>query len=288
MRLISVPNVSEGRNSSFLDELKDSVEARGGRVLDIHSDPVHNRSVLTAAGTDDQLVEGMVALADRCTQIDLTKHQGVHPRLGGLDVCPFVPLNSDLDHATAVAVHAAKRIAGETGLSVYLYGSASPRESRSLPSLRKGGLEALAERARAGLAPDFGPQEIDLRRGVVCVGSRGPLVAFNVWLRCGEVDAKRIAARVRTTGGGPSGIRALGLQIEEGISQVSMNLTDPRKTGIDEAFAEVAHLAKTGGIEISATEIVGLPPAVLMPNPQKEAARLLLAPGRSLETVLQD
>ena len=287
MRLISVPNVSEGRNSSFLDELKESVEARGGRVLDIHSDPVHNRSVFTAAGADDQLVEGMVALADRCTQIDLTKHQGVHPRLGGLDVCPFVPLDSDLDHATGVAVHAAKRIAGETGLSVYLYGSASGK-ARSLPSLRKGGLEGLAERARAGFAPDFGPQEIDPRRGVVCVGSRGPLVAFNVWLRSGEVDAKRIAAGVRTTGGGKPGIRALGLQIEEEVSQVSMNLIDPRKTGIDEAFEEVARLAIARGIEILGTEIVGFPPAVLMPNPQKEVARLLLAPGRSLETVLQD
>lgn len=289
MGLIAVPNVSEGRNVALIERLKGEMASGGARVLDTHSDTLHNRSVFTVAGDDDKLTAAAVTLAANCLEIDLTAQQGLHPRLGGLDVCPFVPLGSDLEPAIEIAVNAARDIAGETDLPVFLYEAASVREeTRSLPSLRRGGLQELAHRVAAGLTPDFGPAEIDPRRGAVCVGARRPLIAFNVILRSGAAEASRIAVSIRTSGGGPPGIRALGWGLQPGRAQVSMNLTDPQQTGIDVAFDAVAHEAQRVGIRVVGTEIVGLPPERFMPDPQKEAARLLIRPGRSLENALRN
>jgi glutamate formiminotransferase / 5-formyltetrahydrofolate cyclo-ligase len=256
-------------------------------VLDIHSDAVHNRSVFTISATNDNLVNGVVALAKGCLAIDLSIHRGIHPRLGGLDVCPFVPLADDLEEAKDVAVRAAGAIADAADIPVYLYEAAAP-EARSLPSLRKGGVDELIRRAREGFVPDFGPRDIDKRRGVVCVGARGPLIAFNVMLRADEVVAQSIAGRIRTSGGGPPGVRAYGWGLAQDKAQVSMNLTQPDVTGIDEVFQIVATEAIAFGASVEGTEIVGLPPARFMPDPQKETARLLIRPGRSLESVLAD
>ena len=289
MGLIAVPNVSEGRNVALIKRLEGEMAFTGARVLDIHSDALHNRSVFTVAGDDEQLIDAAVTLASNCLEIDLTAQQGLHPRLGGLDVCPFVPLGSDLDLAVETAVSAAKHIAEETGLPVFLYEAAAAREeTRSLPTLRRGGLQELGRRVAAGLTPDFGPSEIDRRRGVVCVGARRTLIAFNVILRSGASEASVIAATVRTSGGGRHGIRALGWALEPGRAQVSMNLTDPQQTGIDAVFDVVAHEAQRMGVEVIGTEIVGLPPERFMPDPQKEAARLLIRPGRSLENALRN
>lgn len=289
MGLIAVPNISEGRNGSFLSDLERSIETGGGRVLDVHVDEIHNRTVFTTSGSDTELLDGMVALAAGCQRIDVSQHEGVHPRLGGLDVCPFVPIDSGMERAVEVVQRAGRAIADETGLPVYLYEAAATREeTRSLPQIRRGGLEALARRAAGGFTPDFGPREIDLHRGVVCVGARGALIAFNVWLESDGEAAQRIANRVRTGGGGPPGIRALAWQLSEAQSQVSMNLIAPDETGIDRAFAEVERLAQNEEARITGTEIVGLPLQRHMPDPQKEAARLLIAPGRSLETELRN
>ena len=286
--LIAVPNVSEGRDEDLLERFRGVLEANGVAVLDVHSDAVHNRSVFTLAGRDEALVLGVTELARAALAIDLTEHSGVHPRLGALDVCPFV-IEDEPKRAIDGARAAARRIAREAGLPVFLYGDAAHRdETRSLPQLRSGGLDEVQRRAGNGeLLPDEGPRHIDPAHGVVCVGARRPLIAFNVWLRCDAEAARRIAAEIRSQNGGPPGVRALGWQVRGGLSQVSMNLVAPEETGIDDAFGEVARCAERGAVEIIATEIVGLPPERYLPDPKREAARLLLQPGRSLESVLR-
>jgi glutamate formiminotransferase / 5-formyltetrahydrofolate cyclo-ligase len=282
--LVMIPNVSEGRSENRLRALAAAVRKQGARVLDVHSDPVHNRSVLTVTGDDADLVNASSALALEASAIDLTIHEGVHPRLGGLDVCPFVPHLDDMRRAIAAAHAAGHAIAANANLPVYFYGAAALRQAAAeLPRLRQGGLERLIRRARDGFTPDVGPQEIDPARGVVCVGARGPLIAFNVWLRADSATARNIAAAVRSSSGGQPGIRALGLRIDDSLSQVSMNLVDPEVTGIDAAFEAVRAAAAERGYEVHATEIVGLVPKRYMPDPDAQAARLLVTPGRCLD-----
>lgn len=287
MTLISIPNVSEGRDASFIRRSHSVIADAGGRVLDIHSDTRHNRSVITATGSEQALVAGMAALAGETAKIDLTEHTGLHPRLGGLDVCPIVPQDAQLSDAVALAVRVAEEIAERVHLPVYLYEAAARRaETRNLPDLRRGGLEGLAERARHGLAPDFGPREVDPRRGVVCVGARNPLIAFNVYLRCDGTQAQQVAAQLRESAGGLRGVRALAWDLEEGLAQIAMNLIAPETTGVDRVFEEVRRQAQSASIDVVGTEIVGVPPERFLPNPKKEAARLLIRPGRSLESAL--
>ena len=226
-------------------------------------------------------------LARACRAIDLQNHAGVHPRLGGLDVMPFVVLDGT-EGPVAAARRAAEAIWSAARLPVYLYGLAARRpETRNLPDLRRGGLRELARRARLDLPPDVGTPDIDPGSGVVCVGARPPLVAFNVSLAAGEEVARRIASRVRTSGGGPPGIRALGLPTDARTSQVSMNLTSPDETGIERAFDEVEAHARAEDAVVISCEIVGVPLARHLPHPNSRAARLLAEPGRSLESVLQ-
>ena len=286
--VLAVPNVSEGRNRQRLTAWTATVEARGTFVLDLHSDAVHNRSVLTVAGRERSIPDAMASLAAGALCVDLREHSGVHPRLGGLDVCPIVDEGIGMDAAVEIARATGRTIASEAGIPVYLYAAAATRpETRELPLLRRGGLGALQGRAAAGLTPDFGPARIDVRRGVVCVGARGPLIAFNVWLRCTVTLARAVASQVRAGGGGLPATRALGLPMGEGLSQVSMNLTEPAVTGIDQAFAAVSDAARRAGAAVVGTEIVGLPPERYLPDPDGRAARLLLRPGRSLESALR-
>jgi glutamate formiminotransferase len=288
--LIAIPNVSEGRDRGKVGRLSDAIESAGAHVLDVHSDAVHNRSVLTVAGTSATLPHAMAALADAAGDIDLTRHVGVHPRLGALDVCPLIPHDGDLNKAIRTARATGIQIVERTSLPVYFYGAAATRpETRELPSLRKGGLTTLAKRALSDLPPDLGDPEIDLSRGVVCVGARDVLIAFNVWLRDEKAIAASIARRIRSSGGGPPGIRALPFQIDNApTSQVSMNLIRPSVTGIDDAFDAVATAARELGATIIATEVVGLVPRRFMPDPHAQAARLLFKPGRSLESALTE
>lgn len=230
----------------------------------------------------------MTALAAACaSSIDLTNHRGLHPRLGALDVCPFVYLE-DPGPAVEAARATARKIGSELGLPVLLYGEAARSdERRELPALRRGGLERWVGEFAAGTAPDAGPAIVDPSRGIVCIGARRPLIAFNVWLRAELSIARKIAAEIRASGGGLQGVRALALELDEGWSQVSMNLTEPVATGIDEAFEYVTEAARGAGIRDIRGEIVGLPLERFMPDPAREAARQISPPGRSLESVLR-
>ncbi|MGH2698230.1 MAG: glutamate formimidoyltransferase [Actinomycetota bacterium] len=291
MPLIAVPNISTGSDEETIRALAGVVETSGAAVLDIHSDAVHDRSVFTVSAAPEVLIEAMVALARQARRLNLTTQRGVHPRLGVLDVCPFVPHgDATMESAISAAQSAGALIAERAGLPVYLYGEAAARpETRVLPLIRRGGLGGLLARASRGLAPDFGGPRIDERLGIVCVGARGVLIAFNVWLRCELETARAIAARVRESGGGLEGVRALGLLIEPpDVCQVSMNLTEPQITGIQAAFEVVEAEAAARTASVLATEIVGLPPQRFWPLPDARATRLLRKPGRTLEAALDE
>ncbi len=283
MTLLAVPNVSEGRDRTLIDACVEGVTEQGARVLDLHVDPRHNRSVLTLTAPLPTLIDACVRLAELTDAIDLEVHEGVHPRLGALDVCPFVPHHAPMQDAVHAAREAGRRMATELGRTVYLYGDAARRAAtRELPDLRRGGLRGLAERARAGYLPDEGSGEIDMNRGVVCVGARGPLIAFNVWLRAPVTVARRVAGEVR----GPA-LRALGLEMDDAASQVSMNLIDPEDTGIQEAFARVVTVAARLGAAVVHTEIVGLVEERFLPPVNAQVTRLLIEPGHSVEAALK-
>ena len=226
-------------------------------------------------------------LARAAQAIDLRSQRGAHPRLGGLDVCPFVPHEISISSAVDAAHELGRRIARELALPVYYYGRAAlRRETEELPAIRRGGLEALIRRIDS-FPPDEGPTVASARRGVVCVGARDVLIAFNVWIESDAEEAGSIAREIRETSGGLPGVRALGLPISDNTAQVSMNLVDPRRTGIDDAFAAVKRRAAARGLQILHTEIAGLVPRRYAPRADAEAARLLLEPGRTLEEALR-
>lgn len=282
MTLLAVPNLSEGRDAQVIEALQRAVEGAGARILDTHSDPVHNRTVLTVTAADEVLVEAMVHLATSAAElIDLDAHQGVHPRVGVLDVCPFVPYDDSLETAVEAARAAARRI-GDEGVPVFLYGAGG---APPLPEIRRGGLDGLVERVGAGLAPDYGPSSIEPRTGVVCVGARGPLIAFNVNFDGDLETAKAIAVEARADTNLP-GLRALGFVLPRG-SQVSMNITRPEEVGIDDVFASVESVANRLGTTVVSSEIVGLVEQRYLPDPNAKAARLLIEPGRSVESALR-
>lgn len=282
MPLVAVPNVSEGRRPAVVSQLTLAVERAGGRVLDVHVDAVHNRSVLTVTADPDALVEPLRALARAAAStIDLRRQEGVHPRLGALDVCPIVPIARAMTDAATTA-HAVGRGIAADGIPVYFYDHAA-RDAIDLPALRRGGLDALLERR----PPDLGSRAIDARVGVVCVGARGPLIAFNVVVSADMPTAAAIARKVRTSSGGPPGIRALAFDLGGGRAQISMNLVDPDTTGLDDAFCHVKRAADAAAVPVAHTEIVGLVCERHLPEPDAEAARLLIEPGRSLEAAIE-
>jgi len=270
-----VPNVSEGRRPGVVDEILAAFAGAAPEVLvlDRSCDPDHNRSVLTLAGPGPALLEAAVAGARACARlIDLTRHRGVHPRMGALDVLPFVPLGAatrvaggadpGLDCA-ALALLAGRRIAAEAGVPVYLYGAGRA----SLPAVRGRGFEALRQATAAGARPpDLGGPGLHPTAGATAVGARGPLVAYNVELAGADVElARRIAAAVRERDGGLPAVRAMGVALEgRGLVQVSMNLLDVAVTPPATAFAAVAALAGRAGARVVRSEIVGLVPAAAM------------------------
>jgi len=288
MSLIAIPNLSEGRDARVIAHLSHAVPGAGASLLDVHSDEVHHRTVITAAGHVDVLVSAMTGLAERARSVlDLRTHAGVHPRVGVIDVCPFVPTHSDMDAAVEAAIIAGERIAADAGIPVYLYGEAARREQmRELPGARR----AIADYV-GGTSdrwpPDIGGAAIDPRTGVACVGARGPLIAFNVWLEADVTVARAAARQVRAGDGGLIGVRALGLAMSDRLSQISMNLTRPEDAGIDAAFEVAARLARAAGVRVTRTEVVGLLPERYAPDPMKEAARLMDPPSRLLEPVLR-
>jgi glutamate formiminotransferase len=260
--LESVPNFSEGRDRATIDALAEALGARA-RLLDVHSDPDHNRSVFTLAGSAEELVESLLAgIACARERIDLREHQGAHPRVGAADVVPVVPLvPEDMGRAREAALVLAERVGVELGLPVFLYGELAP--GRGPAFFRNGGFEGLASRVEAGeLAPDFGPAELDERAGGVLVGARRPLIAFNVNL-LGSLDAAReVASAVRERDGGFPGVRALGLDLPSaGLVQVSMNVEDYEAAALHEIVARITAEAGARGAEVVGSELVGLMPA---------------------------
>jgi len=258
-----VPNFSEGRDRETIDAIAGAV-SRGARLLDVHADPDHNRSVFTLVGRDAPLVEALLAaIAVARDRIDLRRHRGAHPRIGAADVVPLVPLAAgDMDRARSAALALAKRVGEELRLPVFLYGEVAP--NRGPAFFRKGGTEELARRLVAGeLAPDFGPRELDPRSGGVVIGARRPLIAFNVDLRGARLeDARAIAAVVRERDGGFPGVRALGLDLPAaGRVQVSMNVEDWEASALHEIVARIEAEAARRGVEVAGSELVGLMPA---------------------------
>jgi glutamate formiminotransferase / 5-formyltetrahydrofolate cyclo-ligase len=259
------------------------LRAGGASVLDVHSDAIHHRSVFTLTAPADSLRTALTRLAQLTAEIGLSHHDGVHPRLGGLDVCPIVPLDTSMDGAVALAHLVGASIHRATGLPIYFYGEASSREqTRELRDLRRGGLSRLVQRAAGPLPPDIGGP-IDLEHGVVCVGARRPLIAFNVRIEADLTRATEIAKSVRETEGGLRGVRALAFPLDSGVSQVSMNLTEPASAGIDRVFDSIAERADRSSVRIIGCEVVGLVPERFLPDPTKQAARLLEQPDLCLE-----
>ena len=260
----AVPNFSEGRDGAKISRIVAAVRAvEGVRILDLHSDPDHNRSVLTFAGEKEPVLEAAVALAQTCAvEIDLTSQIGEHPRMGSLDVLPFVPLaGATLEDAARLAQEAGERI-GALGLPVYLYeAAASAPHRRNLADVRRGGCEGLVARIKnPRWRPDYGPSEVDPRKGGVAIGARSFLVAFNAYLNTDDVEvAKAVAREVRERDGGLPGVKALGLKVG-GRAQVSMNLTDLEKTSIADAVEAVRTMAAGHGASVEHTELVGLAP----------------------------
>ena len=264
MLLEAVPNFSEGRDDVVVG-LLGTVIAEHARLLDVHTDPDHNRSVFTLVGGDDDVVDALLsAIVVARERIDLRRHEGVHPRIGAADVVPVVPIErGDMERAKAAALTLAQRVGDELELPVFLY--AEVGGGRGPAFFRRGGPERLQARIDAGeLIPDFGPSRLHSSAGGVIVGARRPLIAFNVDLAEGATVeiAREIAAVVRERGGGFPGVRALGLELPRaGRTQVSMNVEDWEAAALHEIVAAVAREAHARGVEVAGAELVGLMPA---------------------------
>jgi glutamate formiminotransferase / 5-formyltetrahydrofolate cyclo-ligase len=248
-----VPNVSEGQDARVIAALAD---ACGPTLLDVHSDADHHRSVFTLAGPGPRDAVGAVQALARVVaeQIDLRAHRGVHPRLGALDVVPFVAFDEPRQAAVDAAVAFADWVAAALGLPVFLYDRADPA-GRGLPDARR---DAFGARA-----PDRGPASPDPRLGAVAVGARAPLIAVNCWLDTRDVAiAREIASSVRERDGGLPGVRALGLALPGAdATQVAMNLVDLDRTGLEAACTDVRRRADAAGSHVTRVELVGLVPA---------------------------
>jgi glutamate formiminotransferase len=268
----SVPNVSEGRRLDVVERLADALTSvEGVFLLDRTSDPSHNRSVFTIAGQHEAVIEAldrlvMQALAD----IDMEQHSGEHPRIGAVDVIPFVPLaDTTLDDCVVLARGFAERLATRNDIPVYLYAHAALRADRvKLSDVRRGQYEGLrAEIAQHGREPDLGPARMHPTFGATAVGARPFLIAWNINLDSDDVElAKRIARRVRESGGGLPRLQANGFRVEEPerghpqLAQVSMNLLDFRTTGLWEVWRAVQALAAEDGVSLLESELIGLAP----------------------------
>lgn len=277
-----VPNVSEGRSRETVARLGRAITGVPGvRLASVHIDPDHHRSVFTFLGAPEPVRAAALALARAVfAQVDMRTHQGIHPRLGALDVLPFVPLRGlEMAEATAVARAVAARLAEDHQLPVYLYGAAATApERRSLLAVRAGQYEGLPTRlADSSWRPDYGPARFDPRLGAVLVGARDVLVAYNVWLEGDDLAAARAIARaVRESAGGLPALQALGARLaRRGIVQVAMNLLDYRVTSLPQAFDAVRAEAARRGIGVRRGELVGLAPRAAFAGRSPESVGLV-------------
>jgi len=271
MLIECVPNVSEGRRPEIVAAIADAIRAVAGvRLLDCSSDASHNRSVFTFAGDANGVEQAVLAMFERAVaDIDLRTHRGEHPRMGAVDVVPFVPIEGvTMAECVLLAKKVGASVADRFRVPVYLYEEASSDPARrNLEDIRRGQFEMLAVKmATAGWTPDFGPAAPHPSAGASVVGARMPLISYNINLATNRLDvAKKIAAAIRQSSGGYRFVKAMGITLEgRGIVQVSMNLTNYEKTPIFRVFEAVKREAGRYGVAVLESEIVGLVPSAAL------------------------
>lgn len=262
-----IPNISEGRNQDVIGQILDEVRhTEGVTLLDAASDASHNRTVITFLGAPEQVSEAAFRVAKAARDlIDLRVHAGEHPRMGAVDVIPFVPIrNMQMDECVTHSVALGKRIADELDIPVFLYEeSATAPHRKNLAAIRKGQFEGMAEKVKKEKwHPDFGGNRIHPSAGVVAVGARQPLVAFNINLSTSDVPiASNIAKIIRESSGGLKAVKALGVMLEEGnLAQVTINMCDFHQTPLYRVLELVRFEAARYGVQVVGTEIIGLVP----------------------------
>jgi glutamate formiminotransferase / 5-formyltetrahydrofolate cyclo-ligase len=262
-----IPNFSEGRNKEKIEAIMDTLRGKEGiKLLDYSSDIDHNRTVVTFIGEPEAVEKAIIKMAEKVYEnIDMTIHEGAHPRMGALDVVPFVPVSGvTMEECIELAKRVGKAIAENFEIPVYLYeDAASSSERQNLANVRKGQYEGFFEKIKKeDWSPDFGPAEVNIKGGCCAVGARVPLVAFNVNLGTDNIDvANNIAKAVRHIGGGLRFVKAMGVKLEDrNIVQVSMNLVNYEKTAVYRAFEMVKIEARRYGVPVVGSEIVGLVP----------------------------
>ena len=291
-----VPNVSEGRRSDVIEAMFRAIRSVSGvRLLDQSSDTAHNRSVLTLAGERAPLKDAVLALfAVAVDAIDLRTHRGEHPRLGAVDVVPFVPIEGvTMTECVALARETGAAVAERFGIPVFLYEEAATRPGRAnLEDIRRGQFEGLAEKmASPEWVPDFGPSQPHPTAGATVIGARMPLIAFNINLDTDRLDvAKAIASAIRHSSGGFRFVKAMGIRLaDRGIVQVSMNLTNYEKTPMFRVFEAVKREAARHGVAVLESEIVGLVPMAALVSSAEYFLQLQdFAPGQVLESRLRE
>jgi glutamate formiminotransferase len=265
-----IPNISDGRRTDVLDACADAIRATGARLLDVKPDATHNRTVYTFAGSPDDVRAGVLALYGVVVPaLDLRSHTGEHPRLGAVDVVPFVPIEGvTMADCVALARSVGAEVAERYGLPVFLYEeAASSPERRNLEDIRRGEFEGLAAKLqRPEWRPDFGPTTPHATAGASVIGARMPLIAYNINLATDRLDvAKRIAAAIRHSSGGLRYVKAMGVDLpDRGCVQVSMNLTNVDKTPVFRVFELVKREAARYGVAVRESELIGLIPAAAL------------------------
>ncbi len=290
----TIPNFSEGRNLENVEKIVDAFRGKPGvRLLDYSSNPNHNRSVVTAVGDPQALGDAVLeAIGTALSLIDMTKHEGQHPRMGAVDVVPFVPVQGcTIADADALARSVAERASKQHGLPIFLYEkSATNSERTDLAKIRKGQFEGMPQKLLDPFwKPDYGPASVHPTGGVTAIGARMPLIAFNVNLSTASKEiADRIARQVRNISGGFHFVKAIGIYLEDrGIAQVSMNLTDYSHTAIYRALELIRMEAKRWGVTILGSEIVGLVPLqALLQSAEYYLQLENFQPGQVLETAI--
>jgi len=263
-----VPNFSEGKRKEIIEEIVDQVRKKKDvKLLDYSSDPDHNRTDVTFIGEPQAVKEAALDLAMKCVElIDMNKHKGEHPRMGAIDVVPFIPVyNITMEECVKLAHEFAKEFSERSGVPCFMYEEAATRPDRkNLADVRRGEFEGLKEAIGKdpNRVPDYGPNKIHPTAGATAVGARFFLVAFNVNLGTSDIEiAKKIAKAVRHSSGGYRYVKAMGFEIKErGIVQVSMNLTNYQKTPIFRVFETIKNEAERYGVPVIGSEIIGLVP----------------------------
>lgn len=294
-----IPNFSEGRRPEVIRRIAGAVESVDGvSLLDVQSDATHNRCVVTFVGHEGPIADAAFRAIEKASElIDLNEHEGAHPRFGATDVCPFVPLRSEeMPVCVETARKLATRVADELGIPAFLYEDAARTpEHKNLAVIRGKGFEEMRDviGSEPAKTPDAGEARVHATAGAVAVGARFPLIAFNVNLDSDDLElARRIAVEIREKDGGMRCVKAIGLQLEDGAVQVSMNLTDYRVTSPSDVVAAIGERAAAAGVAIRESEVVGLlPQDVLVRMAQatlraRDFSREQVLEARVLDTLL--